>query len=59
MSTAVMDELTETELKYYRANHFELVVCKGCKEWTTFGDSCCGYTECEEGCPFCAEVAGE
>jgi hypothetical protein len=47
--------LSEADAKYYRDRHHELVMCADCKEWTEFGDSCCGATQCEEECPICSE----
>lgn len=42
-----------------RERHDELVICRSCKEWTTFGESCCSVTQCEDGCPACAEIDGD
>lgn len=35
------------------SRHDELVVCSDCKEWTTYGESCCGCTACDEDCEIC------
>lgn len=53
MSTTL--ELTESEVKQLTERHHELVVCRSCREWTSFGESCCGVTECESCCPVCIE----
>ena len=45
------------ELNYMTERHHQEVVCTKCKEWTSFGDSCCGKTFCEEGCPVCKKSA--
>ena len=34
--------------------HDDLVMCKFCGEWTTFGESCCGETACDDECPICS-----
>lgn len=48
-------ELTEAEIKELTERHHELVMCRSCREWTSFGESCCGETQCEEVCPVCIE----
>jgi ferredoxin len=47
--------LTDEENKFFTARHHEEVMCSECKEWTEFGNSCCGMTECESECPVCIE----
>lgn len=52
---AEREPLTEDEIKYFIDRHEEQVICRACKEWTSFGESCCGETECESECPLCLE----
>lgn len=47
--------IEDAELKYFHDQHYEEVVCRSCKEWTTFGESCCDQTRCEDECPYCKE----
>lgn len=35
--------------------HHSLVMCSDCKEWTTYGEPCCGKTECDTDCPICGD----
>lgn len=49
------EPLTESEIKHLIEQHNEIVICRSCKEWTSYGLSCCGETECESECPICLE----
>lgn len=50
-----MTELTEKEKQQLTERHHEQVMCSSCKEWTEYGEACCGMTECESQCPVCIE----
>lgn len=51
--------LTDGDMKQLTERHYEEVMCRECKEWTMYGESCCGATQCESVCPVCKEVYGE
>lgn len=51
-------ELTQKEVDELTEKHHEQVMCSACKEWTEFGESCCGKTECSEECPVCNDANG-
>lgn len=34
----------------HRGSESAMIVCRDCKEWTDECDSCCGASECPEGC---------
>lgn len=55
MSTQVTRPLTAQEIGRLVERHHEQVMCSSCKEWTEFGESCCGQTQCESDCPVCIE----
>ena len=48
--------LTAAERAALIERHEELVICRACREWTSYGDSCCGETSCESECPICLEL---
>lgn len=48
-------DLDQADLDRLAERHHEQVVCTRCHEWTEYGESCCGRTECEPGCPECEE----
>lgn len=48
--------LSDSESSELINRHEQLVTCTACYEWTTYGESCCGMTQCDSECPICEEL---
>jgi hypothetical protein len=53
-----LDQLSQTVLEKLIVQHYAKVECPECKRQTTFGESCCGQTECDLACPVCRKLFG-